>query len=132
MTKPGSQQREGWATLPDSIDRAAIRALNPGLKGGFASLARQAGLRFRLPAEGRPSLSAGGSYPPFFRLIPLQDAAGQFYADAQQRLASDGGSLGLGEAMAEHAKIAGIDMSLWGEHEHRIATETDTMSALRV
>jgi hypothetical protein len=132
MTKPGSQQREGWATLPDSIDRAAIRALNPGLKGGFAGLARHAGLRFRLPADGRPSLSAGGSYPPFFRLIPLQDAGGQFYADAQQRLASDGGSLGLGEAMAEHAKIAGIDMSLWGEHEHRIATETDTISALRV
>jgi len=132
VTKPKSQQREGWATLPESIHRAAITTLNPRLKSGFVGLVRQAGLRFRLPANGRASLSAGGSYPPFFRLIPLQDEHGQFYADAQHRLASDRGPLGLGTAMAEHAKIAGIDMSLWGEHEHRIATQTDTISALRV
>lgn len=105
--------------------------LEPGLQGGFAGLARQAGLRYRLPTDGDPRLSAGGSYPPFFRLVPLQDADGEFYPDAQERLLTEGGSLGLGEAIAEHAKVSGVDVSLWGDHELRIVSEPDTIAALR-
>ena len=128
---PKSKPGHAWVTLPEPINRSTMAQLDPGLKDGFAGLARRAGLRYRLPTDGRPRLSGSGSYPPFFRLVPLQDAGGEFYADAQERLVSDGGPLGLADAIAEHAKLGGIDVSLWGEHELRIVTEPDTISALR-
>ncbi len=81
--------------------------------------------------DGRVRLRAGQTYPIFFRLQSLQDDDGAFSADAQARLRTEGGQLGLDRAIARHAGVGGIDLSQWGEHEYNVATQPDTIAALK-
>lgn len=120
-----------WASLPTGLSRKTIEKLNSGLQGWFVGLAERAGIRFRLPSSGPPRLQAGGSYPTFFRLIPLQDAAGELLPDADKRLSNDRDVLGFGEAIAEHSQTQPVETTLMGESELEIMSEPDTVAALK-
>ncbi len=76
-------------------------------------------------------MRAGGTHPIFFRLQRLQDNDGAFLPDAQDRLGTEGGALALDDAIAKHASTTGVDLSLWGDHEYKIATQRDTIAALQ-
>ena len=121
----------GWAALPQSITRNSLRKLDPSLQGGLERLARRAGIQFRLSSDGPVRLKAGGSHPPFFRLISLQDAVGEFLPDASERLGQDGDDMGFGEAIAGHVKVQGLETTQWGAHEVAIVSDSDTVSALK-
>jgi len=128
---PRPSPDSAWASLPESITRKTLRQLDPSLQGGLERLARHAGIQFRLSADGPVRVKAGGSHPPFFRLISLQDAAGQFLPDARDRLGQDGDVMGFGDAIAGHVKVQGLETTQWGAHEVDVVAEPDTISALR-
>jgi hypothetical protein len=120
----------GWATLPPPIKSATIKLLDPGLIGGFASVARRAGLQFRESRSIAPRLRGGETFPPFFRLVSLQAPNGDLVPDAQRRINDGGSPLGFAQAIAAHAKGQQIHATPWGEFQLKILQSPDTVSVL--
>lgn len=120
-----------WVALPPPITTATVKQLDPGLIGGFAGIVRRAGLQYRQSGAISPRFRSGGTFPVFFRLVALQDASGEFVADAQ-RLINDGGApVGFAEAVAEHATVQQIHATAWGKTQLEILRDPDTVSVLR-
>ncbi len=120
-----------WVALPPPITTATLKQLDPGLSGGFAGVARRAGLQYRPSASLPPQLRAGAAFPPFFRLVALQDASGEFVADAQSRINDGGAPMGFAEAVAKHAAGQQIHTTAWGQAQLGILRDPDTVSVLR-
>src|SRR5256885_11336569 len=130
--KMGSASMGGtWATLPPPVTSATIKLLDPGLIGGFASVARRAGLQFRDSTSMAPRLRGGKTFPPFFRLVSLQTANGDFVPDAQERIDDGGAPLGFGQAIATQGNGQQIHATPWGETTLKILENPDTVSVLR-
>jgi len=124
-------QSRGWAILLGSINKRSIREIDPQLIGGFGGLLKQAGVHLRESSDGTLRIRAGQTHPVFFRLTALQNSAGHFLPDAQRRVERSGANLEMDRAIREHAKVQGLETTTWGKHELRLATQAETVEALK-
>jgi len=94
----------GWATTAAPIRKRDDQLLDPGLIGGFASVARPAGLQFRESRSIAPRLRGGETFPPFLSAGKPSGTNGDLVPDAQRRINDGGSPLGFAQAIAAHAK----------------------------